>query len=57
MFWRLVSRQDDGRYPADEHEQFDIHRDGGHLWSVVTTAAAQIRAKTDSLDVRNGESH
>jgi mannan endo-1,4-beta-mannosidase len=28
VVWRLVSRQDSGRYPVDEHDQFDIRNDG-----------------------------
>lgn len=45
MIWRLVSRQDSGRYPVDEHDQFDIHNDGGPVWNTVKAAAAKPRAK------------
>jgi mannan endo-1,4-beta-mannosidase len=33
--WRLVSRQDDGSFPADEVEQFDIRNDGSKIWQVL----------------------
>lgn len=41
MVWRLVSRQDSGRYPVDEYDQFDVHNDGGALWNVLKAAAAR----------------
>ncbi|WP_292216486.1 cellulase family glycosylhydrolase [Mesorhizobium sp.] len=43
MVWRLVSLQDSGRYPADEHDQFDIHNDGGALWTILKAATARAR--------------
>jgi mannan endo-1,4-beta-mannosidase len=46
MVWRLVSRQDSGHYPADEHEQFDIRNDGSAIWNTLkaaTARATQIR--------------
>ncbi|TIN90971.1 MAG: beta-mannosidase [Mesorhizobium sp.] len=43
MVWRLVSLQDSGRYPADEHDQFDIHDDGGALWNILKAATARAR--------------
>ncbi|MGX5800344.1 glycoside hydrolase 5 family protein [Bradyrhizobium sp. Arg314] len=43
MVWRLVSRQDSGRYPVDEHDQFDIHHDGGVLWNILKAATARAR--------------
>jgi mannan endo-1,4-beta-mannosidase len=39
LVWRLVSRQQDGRYPADTHDQFDIHNDGSPIWNVLRSAA------------------
>lgn len=39
MVWRLVSRQDSGNFPADEHDQFDIHNDDSPVWRVLVTAA------------------
>ncbi|MDX8493041.1 cellulase family glycosylhydrolase [Mesorhizobium sp. VK22B] len=41
LVWRLVSRQDSGRYPVDEHDQFDVHHDGGALWNILKAAAAR----------------
>ncbi len=41
IVWRLVSRQDDGRYPTDTHEQFDVHNDGSPIWNVLKAAAAR----------------
>ncbi|MER8779067.1 cellulase family glycosylhydrolase [Mesorhizobium sp. M0189] len=41
MVWRLVSRQDSGRYPVDEYDQFDIHHDGGALWNILKAATAR----------------
>jgi mannan endo-1,4-beta-mannosidase len=41
VVWRLVSRQDSGRYPVDEYDQFDVHNDGGELWNVVKAATQQ----------------
>lgn len=52
MVWRLVSRQDSGRYPVDEYDQFDARNDGGELWNVVKAAAgraAQIRETVGSI--------
>jgi mannan endo-1,4-beta-mannosidase len=39
LVWRLVSQQRDGRYPADTHDQFDIHNDGSSVWDVLRSAA------------------
>lgn len=41
LVWRLVSRQDSGRYPPDEHEQFDIRNDGSPIWNILKAAAAR----------------
>jgi mannan endo-1,4-beta-mannosidase len=46
MVWRLVSRQDSGRYPVDNHEQFDIRNDESKIWNILeaaTARAAKIR--------------
>lgn len=43
MVWRLVSRQDHGNYPADEHDQFDIRNDGSLTWKILRDAAKKIR--------------
>lgn len=44
LVWRLVGRQDSGRYPFD-HDGFDIHNDGGPSWAVLRQAAAAPRAQ------------
>jgi mannan endo-1,4-beta-mannosidase len=41
LVWRLVSLQDDGKLPFD-YDQFDIHRDGGPVWSTLRAAAADL---------------
>ncbi len=46
LVWRLVSRQDSGNYPEDEHDQFDVRNDGGRLWDVLRKAAADLRSKS-----------
>lgn len=46
IVWRLVSRQDSGRFPVDSHDQFDIRNDGGALWQVLKEAAAEMRARS-----------
>jgi mannan endo-1,4-beta-mannosidase len=46
LVWRLVSLQDHGRYPADEHDQFDVHNDASPIWNVLkaaTSRAAKVR--------------
>jgi mannan endo-1,4-beta-mannosidase len=43
LVWRLVSRQDSGRYPVDEHDQFDIRNDENPIWHVLQDAAARRR--------------
>ncbi len=44
LAWRLVSRQESGRYPVDEHDQFDVRNDGSPLWNVLQAATAEARA-------------
>ncbi len=46
VIWRLVSRQDNNNYPEDEHDQFDLHNDGGRTWDVVRKAAADLGSKS-----------
>lgn len=45
VVWRLVSRQDSGRYPVDEYDQFDVRNDGGALWNVVKAATQQAHER------------
>lgn len=52
LVWRLVSRQDSGRYPVDEHDQFDIRNDGSAIWNIVKAAAVQA-AQTREARERN----
>jgi mannan endo-1,4-beta-mannosidase len=39
LVWRLVARQDNGQYPVDDHDQFDVHNDGGAAWSALRDSA------------------
>ncbi|WP_189512546.1 MULTISPECIES: glycoside hydrolase family 2 TIM barrel-domain containing protein [unclassified Mesorhizobium] len=48
MVWRLVSLQDSGHYPVDEHDQFDIHHDGGALWNILKAATARATQTRDT---------
>jgi mannan endo-1,4-beta-mannosidase len=48
VVWRLVARQDDGKYPKDDYDQFDIHNDGSPIWKVMKTAAAEAAATRDT---------
>ncbi|MDO9710386.1 glycoside hydrolase 5 family protein [Paracraurococcus lichenis] len=48
LIWRLVSRQDHGGYPKDEHDQFDIHNDGGSTWDVLRKAATERHQGADA---------
>jgi mannan endo-1,4-beta-mannosidase len=41
LVWRLVSRQDSGRYPLDEHNQFNADNDGGPLWNLLNQATVR----------------
>jgi mannan endo-1,4-beta-mannosidase len=41
MVWRLVSREDSGRYPVDEYDQFDIRNDGSAIWNILKAATAR----------------
>lgn len=45
VVWRLVSKQDSGRFPEDEHDQFDVRNDDGPLWRTLTAAAKRQRLK------------
>jgi mannan endo-1,4-beta-mannosidase len=42
VVWRLVSRQDGGRYPEDAHDGFDVRNDGGATWAVLRDAARDL---------------
>lgn len=47
LVWRLVSLQDDGKLPYD-HDQFDIHRDGGPVWMTLRAAAGDLSRSVSS---------
>lgn len=38
LVWRLVARQQNGRYPVDPVDQFDVRNDGGEIWQVLKAA-------------------
>ena len=38
LVWRLVAQQDSGAYPADTHDEFDVHQDGGATWQMLADA-------------------
>jgi mannan endo-1,4-beta-mannosidase len=46
LVWRLVSPQDDLRYPKDEHDQFDVHNDGWPLWNALRAGAVESSKRT-----------
>ena len=50
LVWRLVSRQESGQYPLDEHDQFDIHNDASPIWNVLKAATGEA-----ALRNRNAE--
>ncbi|MDB5500847.1 MAG: glycoside hydrolase family 5 [Tardiphaga sp.] len=54
VVWRLVARQDSGRYPADNHDQFDVRNDGGPLWNTLSAAAraGRRREASEPLDAK-----
>jgi mannan endo-1,4-beta-mannosidase len=50
--WRLVSRQDDDRYPKDDFDKFDIHNDGSETWRTLQRAAERSTSTGTALDAR-----
>jgi mannan endo-1,4-beta-mannosidase len=48
IVWRLVSRQDSGRYPVDEHDQYDIRNDGSAIWNILKAATARAAQTRDT---------
>lgn len=48
LVWRLVSRQDNGNYPSDSYDGFDVHNDNGATWQVLQKAAEKIRLRAQS---------
>jgi mannan endo-1,4-beta-mannosidase len=52
--WRLVSRQDSGKYPDDSVDGFDIRNDDGSLWRLMKTAATrQISKPSFSFSIQD----
>jgi mannan endo-1,4-beta-mannosidase len=47
MVWELVSKQESGRYPVDEHDQFDVRNDGSKLWNILTAATARAAQRPE----------
>jgi mannan endo-1,4-beta-mannosidase len=54
MVWRLVARQDHGKFPDDEHDQFDIHNDDSPVWRVLQAAAVALTS-ADRPGLSQGE--
>jgi len=52
LAWRLVARQENGEYPIDAHDQFDVRNDGGPLWNVLKTATADAAATRGGRNLR-----
>ncbi|MER8581211.1 cellulase family glycosylhydrolase [Mesorhizobium sp. M1423] len=48
IVWQLASRQDSGRYPVDEHDQFDIRNDGSAIWNILKAATTAQTRQTSS---------
>jgi len=46
VVWRLASLQDDGSFPLDQHDPFDVHAGGGRTWEVLKSAASSARAQS-----------
>jgi mannan endo-1,4-beta-mannosidase len=55
LVWRLVARQQNGKYPADEHDQFDVHNDGSPVWEVLKGAASEALTTRGGGDVAPAE--
>jgi mannan endo-1,4-beta-mannosidase len=51
LVWRLVSRQENGRYPDDKVDEFDVRNDGGPLWSLLQGEIQRgLEAREQKLD-------
>ena len=62
LVWRLVSPQDDGQYPKDPYDQFDVHHDDGETWQVLSNAARlgrKVAVGTERVNQKkvDGETH
>jgi len=57
MVWRLVSRQDSGKFPDDSVDGFDVRNDGRELWRLMQSAATrQISKSSLSFSVQDPSS-
>lgn len=43
VVWRLVSKQDSGKYPEDNLDGFDVHNDNSPAWLALRDGAQQMR--------------
>ncbi len=50
IVWRLVSRQDSGCYPVDEHDQFDVRNDGSAIWNILKAATARAARSREARE-------
>jgi mannan endo-1,4-beta-mannosidase len=50
VVWRLVSLQDNGRYPVDDFDQFDIRNDGSPIWQTMRAGAKGMLQKRIGTD-------
>jgi mannan endo-1,4-beta-mannosidase len=48
VVWRLVSRQDHGRFPEDEHDKFDIRNDDGPTWRALRDEALAMQRSVEA---------
>ena len=44
VVWRLVARQDSGRFPADSYDGFDVEDDGSPIWEILKGEAHALVA-------------
>jgi mannan endo-1,4-beta-mannosidase len=44
LAWRLVSHQQNGYYPVDNYDQFDVRKDETALWNVIHEAITRGRS-------------
>jgi mannan endo-1,4-beta-mannosidase len=45
LVWRLVGRQESGKWPTDRADQFDIHPESGETWTILREAARELIAR------------
>ncbi|SFH57930.1 glycoside hydrolase 5 family protein [Planctomicrobium piriforme] len=47
VHWRLTGRMEDGNWPQDNGEHFDVHSDGSPAAKVLTNAARQLKKRSE----------